>query len=495
MTPDRNASPSTPRKRRALWPRLLGIVLVLLVVGVFISRAMEARALKSDTEEQAHFTVATIAAKAGPASEEVILPGNVQAWHDAPIYARTNGYLKKWYTDIGAPVKAGTLLAVIEAPEVDAQLHQAEADLATAQANYNLAATTAVRWRKLLKTDSVSKQEGDEKISDEAAKKAALESARANRDRLTQEQGFERVTAPFDGVITARNVDVGALINAGNGGGGMELFHIAQTDRLRVYVQIPETYTQHLDPHLTADLRFNEHPGKRYQAALASTADALDPVTRTLLAQFATDNKSGELLAGGYVEAHLKLSSGVQTVRLPANTLMFRAQGLTVATVDADKKVTLVPVKLGRDFGNEVEVLSGINPGDTVVINPPDSLTDGVVVELVKSDAQTADAAKSATPDSANAAQQNAAKKDGASQDALSGPGAQPQDQDKDKKDSGDSKKKKKGKKDAAGNNAGGSNQGDAVDSQQATTNINGDPAAQTPGAQPKSTANGTAKQ
>ena len=307
-----------PPRRRGPWLKLLVVALVILLVVIVIQRIHHSRDLKRDTEAAARFTVATVIADANPATEEVILPGTVSAWHDAPIYARTNGYIKHWTTDIGAHVKQGDLLAEIDTPEIDAQWRQAQADVATAQATYDLSVTTAARWHKLLKTDSVSKQEADEKTADEAAKKAALASAIANRDRLSEMENFKRVTAPFSGIITARNIDTGALVNAGNGGPATELFHIAQSDRLRIYVQIPQSYTEHLDPHLTADLIFAEHPGKTYPAKLDSTASALDPVTRTLNAEFAADNKSGELLPGGFTEAHLKLSNTAQSVRVPA---------------------------------------------------------------------------------------------------------------------------------------------------------------------------------
>ena len=382
MTP--TYQPYQPPKKRRSGLLLLVLVIVAIVAVVAVMRIREAHALKRETEEAAKFTVVTINAKAGPATEEVVLPGNVTAWHDAPIYARTSGYIKRWVTNIGAKVKAGDVLAEIDTREVDAQLRQAEADVATAQANEALAATTAKRWVALRKSDSVSKQEADEKIGDAAAKKAALASAMATRDRLKELEGFKHVVAPFNGVITARNIDNGALVNAGNGGAATELFHIAQSDRLRIYVQIPENYTQQLNRHLAAELHFSEHPGKLYNATLNSTADALDPVTRTLMAEFAADNKSGELLAGGFTEAHLKLAGSGGSVRLPANTLLFRAQGLSVASVGADGKVTLKQITLGRDFGTEVEVLHGVDEGEQIIINPPDSLVDGDTVTIAK---------------------------------------------------------------------------------------------------------------
>jgi RND family efflux transporter MFP subunit len=372
-----------PRRYRSRIIVALAVMVALAAWGIF-SRREAAADLKIETEELAIPSVRVMTAASGAAHEEVVLPGTVQAWHEAPIYARTNGYVKSWKTDIGARVKEGDLLAEIETPEVDAQFHQAEADLATAEANDRLAQSTAIRWKTLLKTNSVSKQETDEKVSDAAAKAAATASARANVDRLKQLESFKRVVAPFDGIITARNIDNGSLINAGSGtAGGLEMFHIADVHELRVYVQVPETYTIGINSQLKAELHFTEHPGKVFDALLVDTAHAFDPGTRTLLVQFSVNNIDGNLMPGGYTEAHLLLPSRTANVRLPVNTLVFRSGGLQVGVVDAEGKAQLKDITLGRDFGKEVEVTAGISPGDTIIINPPDSLISGEKVRVM----------------------------------------------------------------------------------------------------------------
>ena len=370
-----------PYDRRRLFI-VFGIVVLVALGGIGL-RLHAAWALRSQTKEDAVPLVAVVKAMSGPATEDIVLPGNVQAWHEAPIYARTNGYLKDWKTDIGTQVKQGTLLAEIETPEIDSQLRQAEADLKTAEANNQLAQSTATRWKALLKTDSVSKQEADEKVSDAQAKAAAFASAKANRDHLRDLESFKRVTAPFDGTITARNTDNGALINAGSGNAaGLELFHIADISRLRIYVQVPQNYSGAIGPDITAELHFSEHPGKTYTAKLLKTSDAIDPASRTLLAEFETDNSNGELLAGGYTEVHLKLPAASSNIRLPVNTLIFRASGLQVATVDADNHAVLKTITMGRDFGNTVEIVAGIAPDEPVIVNPSDSLSDGQSVRI-----------------------------------------------------------------------------------------------------------------
>ena len=360
------------------------VVSIILAWGIN-SRIDAASKLKDHTEEQVIPSVHVVKAASGTATEDVILPGTVQAWHEAPIFSRTNGYVKNWKADIGTQVKAGDVLAVIETPEVDAQLRQAEADLATSEANGKFAQSTAGRWQALLKTNSVSKQETDEKISDASAKKAATASARANLDRLKQLESFKRVTAPFDGVITARNIDTGSLINAGSGNaGGAEMFHVADVAKLRAYVEVPQTYTPMVKPELKAELHFSEHPGKNFDGKLIDTSHALNPTTHTLLVQFEIDNKNGELMPGGYVEAHLKLPAQEGSIRLPVNTLIFRSDGLQTAVVDANGIAQLKTIKLGRDFGKEVEVLSGITAGDSIIINPSDSLTSGQKVKILE---------------------------------------------------------------------------------------------------------------
>jgi RND family efflux transporter MFP subunit len=324
----------------------------------------------------------TVKPTATEGSEALVLPGSVQAYYEAPIYARTNGYLRAWHMEIGTPVKKGQLLAEIETPEVDQQLGQAQADLATAEANYQLAKSTDVRWRGLLATESVSKQDADQRAGDAAAKKAAVESAAANVARLREMESFKRVLAPFDGVLTQRNTDIGALINAGQSPGA-PLFRVADTHRLRIYVSVPQAYASGIRPGMSADLIFAEHPGKRYPATVAFTAQALDPASRTLQVELQVENPAHELFPGAYVEVHFDLAASAPSLRLPANAVMFRAEGLLVASVDSDHHVRLKRIAQGRDFGSSIEVLSGIDAGDDIIVNPPDSLTDGALVRVV----------------------------------------------------------------------------------------------------------------
>jgi RND family efflux transporter MFP subunit len=315
----------------------------------------------------------------------VVLPANVQAYIDAPIYARTNGYLKHWYVDIGAHVKAGQLLADIETPEVDQQLRQSRADLANAEANLNLAEITATRYADLLKTDSVSKQDADNAAGDFAAKKATVQSAQANVKRSEELQAFEKIYAPFGGVITARNTDIGALIDSGSSGGTRtELFHIAQPDKLRVYVNVPEAYSQAAKPGLTADLSLSEFPGRLFQGTLVRTADAIDQSTRTLLVEIRVNNPTGTLLSGAYAEVHLKLPNATSAFILPVNTLLFRSEGLRVAAVTEGRHAELKPVILGHDFGSEVEVVAGLTGNESIVVDPPDSIVSGEEVRIAQ---------------------------------------------------------------------------------------------------------------
>lgn len=357
------------------------IVLGIALLGIGI-RVIKNIILRNQTNRDAVTAVAVIKATPTPTVEEIILPGNVSAWHEATIYARTNGYVKQWKTDIGSYVKTGDLLAEIETPELNAQLRQAEADLKTAQVNNQLAQSTAKRWTNLLKTNSVSQQETDEKISDALAKAALVNSVRANRDRLRELVSFERVIAPFDGVITSRTTDIGSLISDGSTN-QRPLFHIAQANPLRIYVKVPQNYSSRVTPEMTVELSFAEHPDKIYSAKLLETAKAIDPLSRTLLAQFVTENKNYDLLPGGYTQVHLKFPAVKGNVRLPVNTLLFRKEGLQIATLDENSCVLLKSIKIVRDFGNEVEVDSGVKPGETVIVNPPDSLITGQHVRIV----------------------------------------------------------------------------------------------------------------
>jgi RND family efflux transporter MFP subunit len=318
-------------------------------------------------------------------AQEIVLPANVQAFADAPIYARTNGYLKRWYVDIGSRVKEGQLLAEIDTPEVTQQLRQARADLGTAQANLNLSKITADRYQGLLKTDSVSKQESDNAAGDYEAKQANVQSAQANVKRLEELQSFQRIYAPFSGVITARNTDVGALINSGSSSGnGNELFHITQPDKLRVYASVPQIYSQAAKAGITADLTLAEFPGRRFQGKLVRTANAIDPTSRTLLVEIAVDNPTGQLFTGSYAEVHFKLPTPTTSLILPVNTLLFRSEGLRVATVGQGQKVELKQITIGHDFGSEVEVVAGLNGNENVILNPPDSVVEGEAVRIAQ---------------------------------------------------------------------------------------------------------------
>ena len=372
------------RSARRWWIAVLALAIVAAVVVSGILPRIHARAdLDKETAEMAIPTVSVVQPKRGAPAQEVVLPANVQAYIDSPIYARTNGYLKHWYVDIGAHVKAGQLLADIETPEVDQQLRQSRADLATAEANLNLSQITATRYADLLKTDSVSKQDADNAAGDYAAKQATVQSAQANVRRLEELQAFEKIYAPFDGVITARNTDIGALIDSGSSGGTRsELFHIAQPDKLRVYVNVPEVYSQAAKPGLTADLALSEFPGRLFPGTLVRTAEAIDQSTRTLLVEIRVNNPTGTLLSGAYAEVHLKLPTATSAFILPVNTLLFRAEGLRVAAVTDGHHADLKQVTLGHDFGSEVEVVAGLTGNESIIVNPPDSIVAGEEVRI-----------------------------------------------------------------------------------------------------------------
>ena len=369
------------RRQVRRYSLILLVVALSLAVWGEISRVLARSALVKETADAAQPTVLTIRPNRTPLGEELVLPGTVQAYIEAPIYARTNGYLKEWRTDIGSEVTKGQLLGEIDAPEVDQQLSQAQADLATARANEALSNSTNTRWKGLLATESVSKQDADEKAGDAAAKKAAADSAAANVSRLRELESFKRVVAPFTGVIAARNTDIGALINAGQSA-GTELFRIADTRKLRIYVQVPETYAAVTRPGMEAELRFAEQPQKSYSAKTVRTSNALSPTLRTLQVELELDNANREVFPGAYAEVHFKLPANAESLRLPANTVLFRSAGLQVATIDKQKRVKLKAIVQGRDFGNTIEVLSGLDADDVVVLNPPDSLTDGVLVRI-----------------------------------------------------------------------------------------------------------------
>ncbi|HEY0748261.1 MAG TPA: efflux RND transporter periplasmic adaptor subunit [Steroidobacteraceae bacterium] len=374
---------------------LIVLALILAVWGV-ASRLIARSHLKTRSANDSVVTVVTVKAEASGVDDELVLPGSVLAYMEAPIYARTTGYLKMWYTDIGTQVHKGQLLGEIETPEVDKQLAQSRADLETARANSSLAKSTNERWKGLVLKQAVSRQDADEKAGDAAAKSAAQTSAEQNVARLKDLESFKRVVAPFDGVVTARNTDVGALINAGQTPGS-ELFRVADIHRLRVYAQVPQAYAAAARTGLAAELHFPERPGKAYWAEITGTSNALDPTARTLQAELQLDNTHRDFFPGAYTEVHFKLPSPTKTLRVPSNTILFRADGLQVATVDPSHKIKMKNIVQGRDFGKTIEVLDGIDPQDDIVVNPSDSIEDGLEVRVAppqQQDAAKKDSAK-----------------------------------------------------------------------------------------------------
>jgi RND family efflux transporter MFP subunit len=375
-------SPSAKRKRR----RLAALTATVVAVGGaffarFAYRVDAEEKLARTTLEAAVPSVAVIHPQAGAPNEEIVLPGYAQAFTDTPIYARTSGYLKAWRFDIGAHVSKGDLLAEIDTPEIDQQLRQARADLATAQANLQLAAITAKRNEDLLKTHSVSTQDRDNANGALAADKAIVQSNEGNVARLAQLQSYEKVYAPFDGIVTARSTDTGALIDAGANSPSKELFHLAAIDTLRVYVAVPEPYSSAAQPGATASLTLDEFPGESFHGRLVRNANAIDLSSRTLLVEVDVDNPAGRLLPGAYASVHLSLPSAVKSVTAPANTLLFRKEGLLTAVV-RNGRAHLVPITIGRDYGEKVEILSGLQPNDEVIVDPSDSLISGTVVRI-----------------------------------------------------------------------------------------------------------------
>src|SRR5271163_3147489 len=374
------------------------IVAAVVVFGVMARRGSE-QTLEKETAVSAIPSVNVVYPTASTLSSELSLPGNTQAFTDTPIYSRTNGYLKNWYFDIGAHVRKGQLMAEIETPEVDQQLLQARADLNTAQANLNLSQITFNRFEGLKNTDSVAVQDVDNAAGDYAAKKAIVESARSNVNRLEDLQSFEKIYAPFDGVITARNTDVGQLIDSGSSGGvGKELFHVAAIRTLRVYINVPQQYSVAAKPGILAELTLAQFPGRKFQGKLVRTANSIDLATRTLLVEVDVDNSTGELLPGAFTEVHLKIPTEIPSYILPVNALIFRAQGLQVATVQNGNRAKLVTIVLGRDFGATVEVVSGITDADNVIVSPPDSLVDGEQVQIAQPNQQGGSGSASPQP-------------------------------------------------------------------------------------------------
>jgi RND family efflux transporter MFP subunit len=359
------------------------VVAALLVSGI-VSRVRARTTLKAETAQVALTAVSVVSPKPTAPAEEIILPGNVQPFITSPVYSRTNGYLKKWYFDIGAHVKKGQLLAVIETPEVDQQLQQARSNLSTAQANLELATITKTRYQGLLKTHAVSQQDADNATGTYNANKAIVQADQAAVDQYAAMVSFEKLYAPFDGVITARNTDIGDLINSGSSTGvKTDLFHIAQPGTLRVYVNVPEEYSRGIKVGMTADLALAEFPGRTFQGNLVRTADAINMTTRTLLIEIDVANPTNTLLTGSYAEVHLKIPTQSSTFIIPVNTLIFRSEGLRVGVVK-DDKVTLTAVTPGHDFGNQIEIVAGLKPEDQIIINPPDSVVTGQQVQIVQ---------------------------------------------------------------------------------------------------------------
>jgi RND family efflux transporter MFP subunit len=381
QSPGQGAKPF-PVSKVIVW-----LVVLLMVAGAIAFRGIYTRVraaakVKGETRELAVPFVSVTQPKQSAPQQEIILPGNVQAYIEAPIYARTTGYLKRWYVDIGGRVNNGQLLAEIDTPELDQQLQQARAELATAKANYELAQTTAARYEFLLKSDSVSKQDVDNAVGDEHAKKAMVDSAGDNVKRLEQLQSFEKVYAPFEGVLTARETDIGQLIVANSSAGpAKELFRVASINPLRVYVNVPQVDSPWAMPGVQAYLTMPQYPSRRFPGKIVRNAEAIEQASRTLLTEVDVANPSGEILPGAYAEVHLKLPTAKSTAIIPVTSLIFRSEGLRVAVVRQGRAVML-PITLGRDFGTEVEVVSGLVGNEAVITNPPDSLVDGEEVRV-----------------------------------------------------------------------------------------------------------------
>jgi len=376
------AAPGKPKRKLAVW--VICAVVVLLIVGIVSgihSRVAADAALASVAVQSSTPSVRVTHPQAGQQIQKIDLPGNVQAFNDTPIYARTSGYLQRWYVDIGSHVHQGQLMAEIETPELDQQLQQAQADLKTAEANLDMAAITSKRWQNLLAKNAVSKQETDQAMSDLSARQSAVSASEANVRRLQQLQGFEKVVAPFDGIVTARNTDIGALVEAGANSGPKELFHLAAINRLRVYIAVPEAYANAVTNGGTVTLTETDRPDETFKGTLIRNSNSIDPESRTLTAEADVDNASGHLLPGAYVFVHLQLPGNPHSVTVPSNALLFRSEGLRVAVV-RDNRIVLAPISIGHDYGNTVEVTSGLTPEDAVVLDPPDSLAAGTTVKV-----------------------------------------------------------------------------------------------------------------
>ena len=375
--------PAPPRKALTI----VGVlVLILLVAGgiTLLARVNHEHALAKETETEAVPTVAVVHPLAEKPDEELVLPGSLQAYEESPIYARTSGYLVRWYKDIGSRITKGDLLAKIDTPEVDQELNQSRAARQQSVAQLELAKISADRWENLRKSDSVSAQEADQQSSGYKQSQANLAAADANVRRLEQLEGFKEVYAPFTGVLTKRNVDPGALINAGAGAAGRELFDIARVDPLRVYTSVPQAYAPYIKVGAKTYVTLQEFPGQKFLATVARTAESIDPTTRTLLTEVDVPNKDGRLLPGSFGEVHFAIGSNVNKVTIPVNTMLFRAEGSRVAVIGPNNKVELRPINIGRDYGTSLEILGGVSPSDQIVVNPSDSLEEGQPVNVAQ---------------------------------------------------------------------------------------------------------------
>jgi membrane fusion protein, multidrug efflux system len=390
LRPDNDRSsdlrPSPPARGRIL---IGAVLLVLITAGAvtFLNRSSESNALAKETEAFSVPTVAVTQPQAEPGNDELVLPGNLQAFEESPIFARTNGYLLRWYKDIGSKIQKGELLAAIDTPEIDQELSQARASREQVKAALGLAKISADRWANLLKSDSVSQQEADQQASGYQQAQANLAAADANVRRLEQLESFKNVYAPFSGVLTRRNVDPGALINSGAGVAGKELFDIARVDPLRVYVSVPQAYAPNMKAGMKANVTLQEFPSQKFMGTVARTADAIDPATRTLNTEVDVPNKDGKLLPGSFGQVHFATGTSVPRITIPVNAMLFRAEGPRVAVVDKDSTVHLRPINIGRDFGNTLEILGGLDVSDQIVINPSDSLDEGQKVHVARPNA------------------------------------------------------------------------------------------------------------
>jgi len=371
--------------------RIAGLVVAIIAIGIAVAgilvRVSHANDLQKDVDSQ-YVTVKVVNPLLGPSEQELILPGNVRADLDAPIYARVTGYLKAWHTDIGTHVKKGQILAEVETPELDQQILRAKADLATAESKWEIAEVTAKRWQNLLVTDSVSHQEGDEKVASAKAKHDELNATRANLESLLASQSFQRIVAPFDGVVTERNTDIGKLISPGSSN-GQALFRVVDNRRLRIYMEAPQNYAYLIKPKSTVDIYFPELPDQHFVATVLSTSNAIRESSRTSTIELLMENKNGKLFSGSYAEVHFKLPTNSKVFRLPVSTLLFRKDGLEVATVGSNNQVILKPITIARDLGRNVEVANGLGSADRVIDSPSDSIKQGDVVRIKNPVTQT----------------------------------------------------------------------------------------------------------